>query len=362
MSPPRPRKDPRLPPGLRERDGYYSWRDPQTGREYGLGRDRRQAIAEALSANSHIAKRRLSLVERISGAGIVWADWCDEFETILLGRNSKPNTLRVRRSQLKRLRSLFPPDMAVSRIDTRDCSEAIEAMLKEGKHRSAQAFRSFLIDCFDRAIARGHRKDNPARVLDTIQFKVQRSRLTLDVFLQLYEATRIIWLRNAMALALVSGQDRDSVRNAKFADFRDGGWWNVRSKTGARIFLPLELRLSDFPLSLEDVVRQCRSTGIVSPYLIHQTQRIRGATLGKPIHQDVITRTFSAELRALKLDWGDRRPPTFHEIRSLSGRLYRQQGDVDPQELLGHRDPRTTAIYTDGRGEWVRVAVRKTTG
>jgi integrase len=51
-------------------------------------------------------------------------------------------------------------------------------------------------------------------------------------------------------------------------------------------------------------------------------------------------------------------PPSFHELRSLSERLYNAQSNVDTQLLLGHKDPRSTAIYKDARGaEWVRVQV-----
>jgi integrase len=110
-------------------------------------------------------------------------------------------------------------------------------------------------------------------------------------------------------------------------------------------------------MSLEDVLKQCRSTGIVSPYLIHQTQRAKGATLGQPIHVDMITRKFSAELVKLDLNFGGKEPPTFHEIRSLAARLYKEQGDVNPQDLLSHKDPKSTATYTDGRGEWTKLYI-----
>lgn len=41
----------KLPPGLRCRDGYYSYRHPVTGIEAGLGRSRRDAIAHAVATN-----------------------------------------------------------------------------------------------------------------------------------------------------------------------------------------------------------------------------------------------------------------------------------------------------------------------
>ena len=235
----------------------------------------------------------------------------------------------------------------------------IEGLKKEGKRRTAQAFRSFFIDCFDRMVAAGWRADNPASVTDEIKVKVNRARLPFDVFIKVYEQTQYRWLRNAMALALVSGQGREECAFAEFSDVRDGCWWSERGKTGARIILPLELRLACFGMSLEDVVRQCRTTGVLSKHLIHQTERAKGARLGMKMHVAKLTRQFSAEVRALNLDWDGKQHPTFHEIRSLSSRLYKEQGDVNPQELLGHKDPRTTAIYTDGRGEWVRVGIKK---
>jgi integrase len=355
---PRQRKDPRLPEGLREREGYFSYTNPMDGVEYGIGRDRRAAIQQAMEANATLRKRP-TLIERITGSVRTWGEWCAEFEKLLAERESKPNTRRTRKSQMKRLRSTFPEKAAAASISTLQCAAALSALKAEGKARTAQAFRSFMIDCFDRMKAQGWRTDNPAEVTDEITVKVKRARLSFEAFESLYRTTSIAWLRNAMALALVTGQDRDSCRNAKFADFREGGWWNERSKTGARVFLPLELRLERFGMSLEDVLRQCRTTGILSTHLIHQTERAKGARLGKPMHQDMITRVFSAELAKLRLNWGDKKPATFHEIRSLSGRMYKEQGNVNPQELLGHKDPRTTAVYTDGRGEWVKVGVRK---
>jgi integrase len=356
---PRRRKEINRPlrPGMRVREGYYSWTHPETGIEYGLGRDRQKAIKEVIAAETSVAAKRISLVERITGAANSWAEWCDEFEKNLSERESKPNTIRTRRSQLGRLRRSFPADTAASRITTRDCAVVIDAVKAEGKDRTAQAFRTFLIDCFNRMIAKGWRKDNPALVLDEVRVKVRRARLTLEAFQTIYRTTDVVWLRNAMALALVTGQPRECIAAAQFSDIRDGAWWNERGKTGARIVLPLELRLREVGLSLEDVVRQCRTTGVVSKHLVHQTQRAQGARLGKKMHVDMITRVFSLEVAKLGTLWGDKDPPTFHEIRSLSERLYKSQGNVNTQDLLGHKDARTTSIYHDGRGEWVRVTI-----
>ncbi len=112
-----------------------------------------------------------------------------------------------------------------------------------------------------------------------------------------------------MELALVSGQSRAEVLKAKFKAVRNGHWWFERGKTGARICLPLNLKLD---------------------------------CLGKT-----------------GLDFAPRTPPTFHEIRSLAVRLYKAQGNISRQELLGHKDEKTTLVYEDGRGEWIKVNVPK---
>lgn len=370
-----------LPPGLRERDGYYSYRDPVDGKEYGLGRNKREAVAQAMEAN-HARRTTVSLLDRINGADMTWSNWCDTFEKLREERKRSDNTIRQDRSKMNRLRKCFGSDRSAKGITTKDVAAVLKAIKAEGKQRMAQSFRSFLIDCFDRMVAQGVRTDNPVRVTDTIDVEVKRARLTLEVFMRVYQGTELAWLRNAMALALVSGQDRDSIAFAEFSDFRDGFWWNERSKTKARIKIPLRVRLDVFGMSLEEVLRQCRQTGFVSRHPVHQTERGKGARVGKKMHEDTITRTFTAEILKLGIDWGKKTHPTFYEIRSLATRLYDMQrsgvntkamategkGDenaewvevtiddgVNTQELLGHTEAETTEIYRDGRGEWVEA-------
>ncbi|MFP4607437.1 MAG: tyrosine-type recombinase/integrase, partial [Thiohalospira sp.] len=162
------------------------------------------------------------------------------------------------------------------------------------------------------------------------------------------------WVQRAMELALVSGQPRDVIAAARFDQIEDGAWWCHRPKTDVQIMIPLELRLEAVGWSLDDVVRACRDR-VVSRRLIHHTRPRTKSSPGDPVHKDTISRRF-ARARELAGITGPN-PPTFHEIRSLAEWLYSDQG-IDTQALLGHRDPRTTAIYHDRRGsEWVRVKV-----
>jgi integrase len=189
---------------------------------------------------------------------------------------------------------------------------------------------------------------------------VKRARLMLDVFMAVYEPAGV-WLRNAMALALTSAQRREDVAAAEFKDFREGFWWLTQASEKTdhphRIRIPIELKPTGFPLSLGDVLAQCRRTGVVSRFLVHQTERRRGRSKpGNPLGLATITSAFTDAVEALGIDWGDKTPPTFHEIRSLSERLYEPQG-INTQVLLGHSDAETTALYHSSRGQdWVTVS------
>lgn len=45
-------------------------------------------------------------------------------------------------------------------------------------------------------------------------------------------------------------------------------------------------------------------------------------------------------------------PPTFHEIRSLAGRLYeKEKGKEFARNLLGHKSEKMTDKYLDARGK-----------
>lgn len=48
-------------------------------------------------------------------------------------------------------------------------------------------------------------------------------------------------------------------------------------------------------------------------------------------------------------------PATFHEQRSLSERLYREQG-INTKDLLGHKTQQQTDKYHDDRGkDWIKI-------
>lgn len=349
-----------LPPGLRVRDGLYSWTHPIDKREKGLGRDRAAAIRWARSANIAVDKLRgeVSAEEWVRGTTArSWGAWLDRYQHLLDERESTKATRYHRKSLMKRARAQWPKEINVSAVDVAMVADAIRELTGAGKQRMAQSYRSFLHDCFRCAIAQGWRTDNPVSVTDKVKVKTQRARLTLENFRAIYaDPETKEWLRNAMALALVSGQRREDIARAMRKDIRDGAWWCQQRKTGNRVVIPLGIRLDALGMSLADVLEQCKSTGILSHYIIHQTfARDRG----KPVAIRAFTNYFTAAVARLGIDWGDKSPPTFHELRSLSKRLYDNQGGVDTKQLLGHKSASAAALYGDSRGEWVKVSITR---
>lgn len=92
-------------------------------------------------------------------------------------------------------------------------------------------------------------------------------------------------------------------------------------------------------------------------YVIHHARRHGNAPLGSKVHPDRLSHAF-AEARLLAGIDGPN-PPTWHEIRSLAKRLYKEQGNVDTKALLGHKTDRMSDLYADARGaEPIRVKVQ----
>lgn len=350
------------PANLYEQEGYFLWRHPVTRESFGLGRDKVSAFAQAVEANLHLAKLHAQprLIDRLTGnADRSVGAWLALHWKLLEARDPPlaPNTLKSYRSLSKRTGDTFKPETPIRSLTPLMIAEALDDLAD--MPRLAQAWRGFMKESFREAIVKGWLDENPVRDTRAARVIVKRSRLTFPVFMQVYESCEITWLRNAMALALVSGQRREDISEGKVKDCRERAWWVDQGKTGARVVLPFDLRLDCFGMSLGEVYEQCRQTGVLSQYLIHQTAPRGNSPVGSQIWIDTLSRRFTDVLGRLKLGFGDKEPPTFHEIRSLSERLYAAQGNVNTQELLGHKDPRTTQLYHDARGaEWVRVTIR----
>ncbi|WP_406706948.1 tyrosine-type recombinase/integrase [Sodalis sp.] len=74
------------------------------------------------------------------------------------------------------------------------------------------------------------------------------------------------------------------------------------------------------------------------------------------LSKKTLSEAFMKARRESDLEW-EGKPPSFHEIRSLSARLHTEEKGKDyAQKLLGHKSATMTDKYRDARGsEWTEV-------
>ncbi|MGY2485184.1 hypothetical protein [Cupriavidus sp. CP313] len=126
---------------------------------------------------------------------------------------------------------------------------------------------------------------NPAAVTERFTVKVIRRRLTLDEFKAILAKAPEVseWLENAMLLALVSGQDRSTVARWERSTVKGDVIIARRSKTDVKVAIPTALRLDAIGMSLADVIAKCKSTHIVSKYLIHHIRPVGSVSRGDAV-------------------------------------------------------------------------------
>ncbi|MHA3604832.1 tyrosine-type recombinase/integrase [Yersinia enterocolitica] len=245
-------------------------------------------------------------------------------------------------------------------ITVRDIADILVPYKDRGQLVMAQVVRRVIIDVFKEAQHAGEVPPgyNPALATKQPKSKVQRQRLSLEEWQAIYKeaGTMQPYLQRAMLLAVVTGQRLSDIAGMQFSDIWDDHLHIVQGKTGARLAIPLSLRCNSLNITLREVISQCRDR-IVSPYLLHHHHAVATAERGGNIRDQTITMNFTAAREASGIKWKDGTPPTFHEQRSLSERLYREQG-IDTKSLLGHKNQAMTDKYNDDRGkEWITIAV-----
>lgn len=191
------------------------------------------------------------------------------------------------------------------------------------------------------------------------QAAVERARLSLDEYRAIgawSAANQPAWATRAIELALVTAQRRSDVAAMRFAAVIDGFLRVQPIKTRTtRLAIPLDLHLGAIGWSVGDIVACCRDR-VFSPYMIHHGRSVGKSRAGAPLVPDRLSEAFTAARIGAGVALKSEHPPTFHEIRSLSLRLYAEQG-VNAQALACHNSPEMTAIYTDSRGsEWLKVS------
>ncbi|KVE87763.1 hypothetical protein WI99_11570 [Burkholderia cepacia] len=353
---PRVRTRANWPEHLHEpRPGYFTWYDPRTKKTHILGRvPLAQAIYEATEANMLVAtgKSAKSLAERVENDSPTFSELLKKMPV-----SEKYNTAQSRKLADGRLEAKLGK-IKCRELTTKHFADIIEAILADGKSALAKVVRARAMAICRRGVSLGWMDSNPAAVTEGVKFKTKRSRLTLESFEKIlaHAPTITSWLENAMLLALVSGQDRSTCARWERSWIKHGHARVARQKTGVVVEIPTSLRLDAIGMTLADVITRCKKTGVVSQYLIHYTTRKNGTVPGAPVGLGVISAAFARARKKAKIP--DENAPSFHEIRSLSKRLYDKQGNVDTKALLGHMSDTSAETYADSRGiEPIRVKV-----
>lgn len=349
---------------------YWRYKHPVTGKFHALGTNEAEAIAIANEANSRLAEQRtrqiLAISDRIAtskGKAITTSTWLDRYQAIqddrLKGGDIRLNTYKQKAKPVSLLRERAGMKL-ISAVDVRDIAQLLEEYISAGQPRMAQVVRSVLIDVFKEAQHYGEVPPgyNPALATKQPRRKITRQRLSLEEWQKIFDIADAShrYMGNAMLLALVTGQRLGDISKMKFSDIWDDHLHVIQEKTGSKIAIPLSLRLNAINWSLRDVVARCRDYA-VSPYLVHFFRSTSQAERGAQVKSNTLTMNFSKARDLAGIDWGEGSPATFHEQRSLSERLYKEQG-LDTQKLLGHKTQQQTDRYHDDRGKgWSKVAL-----
>ena len=270
-------------------------------------------------------------------------EWLDVYIKILLERELKYKTLEIKFYLIKVIRNKIG-NKNIRNVTPIDISNLIQIYIDQDKRPSAKSMYHLLRDVFREAYAHDWNDRNPAEPIKCPKVDVKRSRMILNEFKKIVEAAdknpRYHYIRDAMLTGIVTAQRRADISTMKKTHVKRNYLQIQQQKTGSKIALPVKLKCKKIGISIQDIINQSPAQYVVTKK-------------GKQVLPKQITSGF-ARLRdkVFSRDHWPGTPTTFHEIRSLAERLYREQ-KIDTMTLLGHKSQAMTDRYNDSRGrEW----------
>lgn len=283
---------------------------------------------------------------------ITISSWMDSYESIVLGHvDYKQQTIRNRRAIFKHIRYLWGT-VALDKLRPFEINASLKDM--RATHPStSQRILAELRQVYQEAIANNYVENNPAMHVKNFRIRVQRKRLSYLNWKRMYFYAKREhpqrWVRILLLLGVLTGQRRADLAKLKYSDVKDGYLYIEQQKHagkgyGARIALPLNLRMDALNLTLGDVIERSKTYGVMGDYMLRKEN-------GEPLELSSMSIRFMECIKAVtdKSDFLPGERPSLHELRSLSARMYQKQG-LDTQTLLGHKHAEMTAVYEDDRG------------
>jgi len=317
-----------------------------------------QIAAMPLPAGEPVSKPAANDPAPVAGATV--AEWLVTYRTIIAQRGYHAQTIKNRTTSINHIEAAWGamPLRAVRPVD-------ISTKLKQWTPHTACRVLGELRDVYVEAIANGAAESSPAAHVKRPRAPGLRKRLTLQTWqamLNLSRHSNQRWVPSMLLLALATGQRRADLAKMRFDDVVDGYLRIEQQKKagkpqGARVAIPLSLRLQATSMTLGEVIEHCQTIGAPGDTLLRKAN-------GKPIEMS----SLSARFRELivqacghdaykQYEW-----PSLHEVRSLSARTYIAEGMAPEtvQTLLGHKHAEMTALYLNDRGltdgEWKQVS------
>jgi len=295
------------------------------------------------------------------------SDWLDVHEQQIMESGYKQQTVKNRLGSLKHIRRLWGAS-GIRSLKAHEISATLRAEFLPDRSSTAQRVLGELRLAYSEAIANDWCDVSPAQHVKMPKHRVKRKRLPFEVWQRMRELSRALprWVEAMLLLGIVTGQRRADLARMKFSDVVDGHLQVIQQKEagkgyGARVAIPLDLRLDAIGLTVGGVIEYCRSIGKPGDTLL----RTAG---GRSIQLTSLSTRFAECIRSVlgedahaESEW-----PSLHEVRSLAARTYVSQGMDQKvvQTLLGHSNLEMTQVYMDDRGltarEFKRVEIGAT--
>lgn len=346
---------------------YFTYKHPITGKFIGLGCDRDKAFEAARQVNLMISEQRLEQLnfiiqnnqKAVKVVGVSAKAWVEKYQAI---QKDRVSTGELTQSTLKNkvyLSQIFADrfgSVGIKEITTKDIVDVIDEYKAQGKSAMAANLKSLWIDLYKEAQYAGEVEPgfNPAIHTRNIKLNPKRQRVSESDLLEimstnLYQSKQ--YLRVAMKLAITTGLRRGDISELKFSDVKDDHLFVSLNKSGGKTKLAFPLTLTNPFLneSLGDIIKECRSSRIVSKYLVHSSENAGRAKRGDQISLSTISKSFMSAKRECSPAVAES-SFSFHELRSFAERTYRDAG-YDTKLILGHKHQSMTDKYNDDRAD-----------
>lgn len=348
----------------RDKRGYVRYKHPKMDKPRHFGKDVNAANEVARIVNAQLSEQkdvvRDILRSRSFGASTfnhVADRFMSEYVPALKWAKS---TLQENAGRLSKLRAALGPSDFQS-LEVLDLSDQIDSLFAGDGRRQA---RNLLIHIYRFAIGKGLRQGTNVaeEVLRVSKRERVRCRIAnLKAYYAIYEAALPV-IQDAMDLSLITLQSRLELCAMRLKQDESDILRVVRQKTADRTdkaYLEIEVGAD-----LRKVLTRCKVKAMRygSPFMLNHPTRM--PSKAKKHRTQVLPSYLSRKFTQAVNECGlyDHLPlaerPTFHEVRSLGGRIYEAlgRGEESIQELYGHSKSDTTAIYLEGDAvKWTRT-------